>query len=401
MEIPTKTLPKVLGNMIQHMVNAHDVNGWNIYENKSGHICLNIRFDPSAIIAQPIHVSTCSTNQDKSNKQLQVSAPMNGVPEQLCDIHTGVQYRRVSVRQQNRNSLRVQAYKDSKIGASASNSESEIESARNFNECDMDCSLKMDGTPADLSMDHCGPDLLPLSPLITCSLSGTPRTVLNASADPVSDQSVVSPIVSIAKSYEMVDDIDGHDTTHKSISVEHASSQTNPSSTSNRMVQCEGVRLKHKYSQSNPIKSHTLNTAVQVTPETMDYASQKSVSLATKSQQMGTFLPLVSSSSQAGTGINRTDFSVQVTLNKDNYNDKISQTTFLCPGYEDDPSYDTFVSKAACDISACRYYNGQHARSLRTTMYKCEHCNIIMCLRCKKQSVHDELCEKLLEIHRS
>ena len=356
MEIPTKTLPKVLGNMIQHMVNAHDVNGWNIYENKSGHICLNIRFDPSAIIAQPIHVSTCSTNKDKSNKQLQVSAPMNGVPEQLCDIHTGVQYRRVSVRQQNRNSLRVQAYKDSKIGASASNSESEIESSRNVKECDMDCSLKMDGTPADLSMDHCGPDLLPLSPLITCSLSGTPRTVLNASADPVSDQSVVSPIVSIVKSYEMVDDIDGHDTTHKSISVEHASSQTNPSSTSNRMVQCEGVRLKHKYSQSNPIKSHTLNTAVQVTPETMDYASQKSVSLATKSQQMGTFLSLVSSSSQAGTGINRTDFSVQVTLNKDNYNDKFSQTTFLCPGYEEDPSYDTFVSKAACDISACCYY---------------------------------------------
>ena len=91
----------------------------------------------------------------------------------------------------------------------------------------------------------------------------------------------------------------------------------------------------------------------QICPITMDYASQ------------------------AGNGLNSCNVALQVDLQPCNITN-YTQTSFLCPGLENDPSYDTF--------------------HINRPLYKCELCNIILWLKCRDESVHNDLCQELLHL---
>jgi hypothetical protein len=179
--------------------------------------------------------------------------------------------------------------------------------------------------------------------------------------------------------------------------VLNCASQTDTVSVQNRSrkVQC-GVRSKAKSVQTK--LSRTSDSYVQVSPDVMEYSVQTCVATDNFTSQVGSGLhQLVDVASQVGPDpvVAVEDKASGVTLDLVNSSQKHSQTQFLCPGHEDDPSYDPFWLNRYCRNADCRYA-ALWARQCRGPMYTCTLCNIVMCHSCKLETVHDEMCEESL-----
>ena len=104
-------------------------------------------------------------------------------------LQPGIYYRRVSERQQLRNSSRIQAHKDSTNARRTANNE--IESLR----CNEITSDDFNETHGSLDVDHCEPDHEIGSPSVNFSSSpGTPPAVPGASVDLTPATVVVPPV---------------------------------------------------------------------------------------------------------------------------------------------------------------------------------------------------------------
>jgi len=389
-------LPKVLKIMLAQLVAKNTISGWSIYENRGGFVCMNIRFSVEDNVECVDNADSGSTQQPYTNNQT-------------------IQYRKVSPKQQARNVKRVQDFNKPMVTRSKSvvrNNDNEIEHGRDI---DNICDISNENL-SSVSIENCVPTVTSLckSPALVsspdCSYFNHSSAAVIAPLPDVSPISYPRPDIPHAdqsSQTNLLPELHYHD----------YSTQTEPVAVQQRnsFVQC-GVRLKPKSTQANLLIPRTCDSSVQVCPDVVDYAVQSDIPTTDQSDQVGIGLfQLVSSSSQAGAGVHQLvdmesqvepdpvvaveDTSSGVTLDLVNNVNKQSQTQFLCPGFENDPSYDPFWLNKYCSNSACRYAD-IGARQWRGPMYKCTLCNIVMCRSCKSETVHDEMCEDSLKFYR-
>ena len=346
-------IPNVLNIMFRQLVSQNTLHGWNIFEDRNGYVCLNIRFTMESI-------GTVGNNKAQS------------------DI-LGTQYKRVSPKQQARNTQRVQAYTDSRITRSRSNIGNQIENLRNN-----ETSSNQDESFGNLSMEQCRPSILSSSSPIFPSDS--PRSIVDEFSSPKS-----AALLESAASKSLP--LEQHELKESCVQacpdLLDQSSQTVPGV--NRIIQC-GVRSKHKSSQASLRLPKTSESSIQVQPDSNDYSVQTSVPTSDISEQVGAvFFNLVDSFSQVE--IKHSDKSSEITSDLGTYNHTHSQTQFLCPGSENDPYSDNYWIGRHCNNVSCRYA-GRSARpfSSRGPLYKCNLCNIVLCQNCKDESAHDDMC---------
>ena len=109
MDKSTHTDKKMLPNVLDNIVDKYDINGWSCYESRSGFICINIRFE-AGNVGQSVYARNANqVTQDQQHSQ----QPDQGHINKKTQLQPGIYYRRVSERQQLRNSNRIQAHKDS------------------------------------------------------------------------------------------------------------------------------------------------------------------------------------------------------------------------------------------------------------------------------------------------
>jgi len=375
-------VPNVLTIMLEQLASKNSINGWNIYENKNGHVCMNIRFIVESGNVSKSHVAT--------------------------DI-LSAQYRRVSPKQQERNLKRVQEYK-STITTRSMAKETPVEDIEHARASDNDVQLaSFISVDECVSPLQCSPSLpvTPVTPLNYPDSPGNSRSMLDDFLDPESATVIsLSEKIPLAHHHELETPVpedslivDTVTQAGPSFSSSEQSSQTNILLHHNRAVQCV-VKFKSKPAQTKP-KSRTHDYSVQVGPDLVDYSVQASVATSDRSEQVGTGLhQLVSSSSQVilDSAVAVEDKSSEITSDLVNTAQKHSQTQFLCPGFENDPNYDPYWIGRHCLNSACRYA-GRGARRCGGPLYKCTLCNIVMCLPCKSETVHNEICEDRLQFY--
>lgn len=346
-------VPNILRIMLEQLSSKNNVQGWNVYENKSGFVCLNIRFD----------VEGGSASRD---------------------IHTDLlrtQYRKVSPKQQLRNLKRGQAHKQTVVTRSMTDRSGEIEQARtsenevlspSFISVDV-CTAPLESSPSPPCV--ASPDYESSDFQLDNFLEPRSATVIYSSPTLLQMPQLENlPVLSVDISTQ----VEASNTSiltqaGSGLSNIECSSQTNSVSERSISVQC-GVRCKSKDTQTKSTK--TTDFCAHFGPNLtsqMDLAVQATVLCASNAEQVGTgFYQLESSS---------------------------SQTQFLCPGLEDDPSYDQFWLNRPCSNYACRY-RGPNARLIKGNLWICPLCNIILCNKCKEETVHDEFCGERLRYHK-
>ena len=208
-------VPNVLKIMLEQLASKNTIHGWNIFEDRNGHVCLNIRF----IVESSGHVSNSAAKSDL----------------------LGTQYRRVSSKQQSRNLKRVQEYKDTVVTRSKSKATpvEEIELA-----CDSDTDTQ---SASFISVDTCSAPF-EYSPSLPANL---PRSILEDFLDPRSATVVSSPkeiypvnvseprtLVSKDLPTEMLTHVDTSTQVGSGLLYVIHSSQTNPASSQYHIVQC-------------------------------------------------------------------------------------------------------------------------------------------------------------------
>jgi len=361
-------VPLILQTMIEQLATNNVISNWNIYENRTGQVCLNIRFD------------------------VEGGRPGNVGDSQLDNDLLNTQYKKVSPKQQARNMHRAREHRNTMMTRSQSKAapDNEIEHARSI-ESDND-SLSSISIDAVISKSQqCSPQILtptsnissqcqPSSPqFVTSSLTaGTCSPVVNIVS--VSDSAVqVSPVVISYSDTASQIKIDSND--------QYVQAVVAPKKVTSRKCQTTPTQHKNKFSQ---ICQRSENICVQ--------AGSGLFSTADLQMQVGPSLcQLVDSSNQVTLDLDvARDTASDVTTDLAELVSKHSQTQFLCPGNEDDPSGDLFWLNKPCLNSSCRYA-GRRSRLLRGPLYICHSCDIVMCRQCKDETIHDEVCEDQLQ----
>jgi hypothetical protein len=349
--------------MIEQLATNNVINNWNIYENRTGHVCLNIRFDVES--GRPGSDGNSQTHKDLMNTQ----------------------YKKVSPKQQARNMHRVRQHRNTMMTRSQSRAapENEIEHAR-CNESDSD-------SISSISIDT----------VISETPQGSPQILTPSSHISPQPQSVKSIATNTSctglMSPECLD---------MATQVENPSSDASVQAVpvvptvNSKVIQTISIKQKSKFTQ---IVRRSDNICVQAGCSRlyqMDNSAQTSFTRADCGVQVGTgHAQLVDSSQQVKLDLDvvTADKASNVTTDLVEQSDKQIQTPFLCPGYEHDPSFDLFCLNRPCANSECRYA-GRHSRLCQGILYRCSWCDIIMCIKCRDETVHDEVCERSLMFHR-
>ena len=345
--------------MLQQLVSQNTLHGWNIFEDRNGYVCLNIRFTMKSI-------GTVSNNEAQSS---------------VC----GTQYRKVSPKQQARNNKRVQAYNESRITRSKVNNDQQKENLRN-NDISADCNESL----GNFSMEQCRPSTLASSSPIF--LNDSPiKECIDLSVIPSLDFKGIP-----SECHELKDC-----SLQASPDLSDQSSQTQADIVSgvNQMTQC-GVKSKHKSAQTQFYR--TSECSVQTQP---DFFSERSAQVGTA------FSELTNTSSQVD--FDQVDASCQVTLDPavgvndlpstvtSEFSHNQTQTPYIWPNYEQNPVFDVFwPNPPKCINSDCRYA-GAGAKRYRGSLFYCSVCNIITCFKCKEETGHDYMCEDRLKFYTS
>ena len=357
-------VPLILQTMIEQLATNNVISNWNIYENRTGNVCLNIRFDVES--GRPGSVGDTQAHKDLMNTQ----------------------YKKVSPKQQARNMHRVNQHRNTMMTRSQSRAtpvnDSEIEHARVI-ESDSD-------SISSISIDTVVSETQQGSPQILTPSSHTPQP---------------QPVKSVATNTSCIG-IMSPECLDIATQVENSSSDASVQvvpvipTVNSKVMQTMSIKQKSKFTQ---ISRRSDNICVQAGCSRlyqMDNSVQTSLTGADCGVQVGVgHTQLVDSSQQVKLDLDvvTADKASNVTTDLVEQSDKQIQTPFLCPGYEHDPSYDLFCLNRPCINSECRYA-GERSRLCQGMLYRCSWCDIIMCPQCRAESVHDEVCERTLMFHR-
>jgi len=355
-------LPPQLSLLLKTLLVNSNISSWNIYQNISNNTCVTIRFDDS----NDINIS----------------------PQK---------YRRVSDRQVSRNFERAQKYKSklnsendhisgdqtehpSSISTKINDKQSIITRSKSrvivedIEQC-REASSTLESSPA-VSVDSCytNPDL-------------TPRILKHS---PCSDLSLTSPWSPASTVGSKLPNMDSQ------VQVGHGFLHSADSYT-----QVEISRNDQSMQAVPQLYSRKIQTGIDLTPRTSRSIQTRVITKAGSIQVGSGSVELVDSSSQVTPDpvVSTEDKSSEVTEDLVDTSHKHSQTQFLVPGHENNPEYDPYWLNKHCYSSACRYGRGD-ARLHRGAHFRCSLCNIVMCLQCKSETAHDDMCTEQLLFHR-